>query len=41
MTFSCNKELVIEKLKEMKIPWKKAFVKEVRKEDLLDETKGG
>ncbi len=41
MTFSCNKEKILEKLKEIKIMRKKGVSKEIRKEDLLDETKGG
>lgn len=39
MQFSCNKEQILNKLKEMKIQRKKPVIKEVKKEDLLDENK--
>lgn len=39
MTHSCNREMIIEKIKELKVQRKKMQTKEVRKEDLLDESK--
>jgi hypothetical protein len=41
MQFSCNKDQIVTKLKEMKIHRKKAAQKEINKEDLLDESKQG
>lgn len=41
MQFYCNKEMIITKIKELKIHRKKAISKEVNKEDLLDESKNG
>ena len=39
MTHSCNREMIIEKIKELKIQRRKIAHKEVKKEDLLDESK--
>jgi ubiquitin-activating enzyme E1-like protein 2 len=39
MAHSCNRQMILEKIKEVKVQRRKMATKEVRKEDLLDETK--